>query len=186
MTFTDSQRNSTRSDTHRQDHLHWLKICWIWQGKITYRWVPRKGTSDHAGDGLVLTGARIVSAVRCAPPGNAPTPAERATCGHWLRREIDLVTPTVTGILALGQIAWNATFGALSTLGWQVPRPRPAFGHGATAHVVPPSDRARARTGVAVVGSYHVSQQNTFTGRLTKDMLDAAIAACAGDQQEQA
>src|SRR5690625_2967926 len=143
-------------------------------------------TSDHAGDGLVLTGARIVSAVRCAPPGNAPTPAERATCGHWLRREIDLVTPTVTGILALGQIAWNATFGALSTLGWQVPRPRPAFGHGATAHVVPPSDRARARTGVAVVGSYHVSQQNTFTGRLTKDMLDAAIAACAGDQQEQA
>ena len=104
-----------------------------------------------------------------------------------MRREIDLVTPTVTGILALGQSAWNATFGALSTLGWQGPRPRPAFDHGATAHVVPPSDRrARAGGGVAVLGSYHVSQQNTFTGRLTKDMLDAAIAACAGDQQERA
>lgn len=141
-------------------------------------------TSDHAGDGLVLTGARIVAAVRCAPPDNAPTPAERATCGHWLRREIELLSGSITSILALGQIAWNATFTTLSALGWQVPRPRPTFGHGATGHVVPP---ARGRTGtkppVAVVGSYHVSQQNTFTGRLTETMLDEAIAACAAPER---
>jgi len=141
-------------------------------------------TSAHAGDGLELTGARIVSAVRCAPPRNAPTPAERATCGHWLRREIELVTPTITGILALGQIGWNATFSALTTLGWRVPRPRPAFGHGATAQVAPPAGRRRASSSIAVVGSYHVSQQNTFTGRLTEDMLDAAIAACTPQQRE--
>ncbi|MGC0273625.1 uracil-DNA glycosylase [Pseudactinotalea sp. Z1739] len=136
-------------------------------------------TSEHAGDGLELSGARIVAAVRCAPPDNAPTPAERATCAHWLRREIELVTPSVTGVLALGQIAWTATFAALSALGWQVPRPRPAFGHGAKTHVAPPATGSpTTQPTVAVVGSYHVSQQNTFTGRLTEPMLDEAIAAC--------
>jgi len=136
-------------------------------------------TSTHAGDGLALTGARIVAAVRCAPPGNAPTPDERATCAHWLRREIQLVTGSVTGILALGQVAWNATFAALSALGWQTPRPRPTFGHGAGTHVAPPGrGGGTARREVAVVGSYHVSQQNTFTGKLTEAMLDEAIAKC--------
>lgn len=135
-------------------------------------------SSEHAGDGLELTGARIVAAVRCAPPDNAPTPTERATCAHWLRREIELVTPSVTGLLTLGQIAWNATFPALAALGWQVPRPRPVFGHAARAHVVPPATgRTTAPRTIAVVGSYHVSQQNTFTGRLTEAMLDRAIAA---------
>lgn len=142
-------------------------------------------TSLHAGDGLEVSGARIVAAVRCAPPDNAPTPTERATCAHWLRREIQLVTGSLTGILTLGQIAWQATFAALSMLGWQVPRPRPAFGHGAKAQVVPPTRGGDvAHRSVAVVGSYHVSQQNTFTGRLTEQMLDAAIAACAPSQDQ--
>ncbi|MEE6288536.1 uracil-DNA glycosylase [Georgenia sp. MJ173] len=129
--------------------------------------------SVAADDGLRLTGARMVSAVRCAPPGNAPEPAERAACAGWLEREITLMTPTTTAILALGGIAWQATLRALAALGWQLPRPRPAFGHGATARVVTPSGRE-----IVVVGSYHVSQQNTFTGRLTEAMLDDVLARC--------
>ncbi|MBK5249079.1 MAG: uracil-DNA glycosylase [Actinomycetales bacterium] len=135
--------------------------------------------SVAAGDGLELHGARIVAAVRCAPPDNAPTPDERRTCAHWLHREIALVTPTTTAILALGGIAWRATFAALGALGWTVPRPRPAFGHGVvvpvTALPAPGSPLGRA---VAVVGSYHVSQQNTFTGRLTETMLDEVLTRC--------
>lgn len=130
-------------------------------------------TSVAADDGLRLTGARMVSAVRCAPPDNAPTPDERAACAGWLEREIALMTPTTTAILALGGIAWRASLTALVALGWQVPRPRPAFGHGARATVVAPSGRE-----VALVGSYHVSQQNTFTGRLTEAMLDDVLATC--------
>lgn len=130
-------------------------------------------TSVHAHDGLALTGARIVPAVRCAPPGNAPTPAEREACAGWLRREITLLEPTTTVVLALGGIAWTATFTALAELGWAVPRPRPRFGHGAEATVHTPTGRA-----VTVVASYHVSQQNTFTGRLTEEMLDAVLARC--------
>ncbi|WP_156251747.1 uracil-DNA glycosylase [Pseudactinotalea terrae] len=129
-----------------------------------------QATSVHAGDGLVLTGARIVAAVRCAPPDNKPTPEERRTCAHWLRREITLVTPSTTAILALGGIAWQATFAALAELGWAVPRPRPGFGHGAEAAVVTPEGRR-----VLLIGSYHVSQQNTFTGRLTEEMLDDVL-----------
>ncbi|MFC4554050.1 uracil-DNA glycosylase [Georgenia faecalis] len=130
-------------------------------------------TSVAADDGLRLEGARMVPAVRCAPPDNAPTPAERAACAGWLEREITLVEPTTTAVLALGAIAWQATFAALAALGWEVPRPRPRFGHGVTAHVRTPAGRE-----VAVVASYHVSQQNTFTGRLTEAMLDDVIARC--------
>ena len=136
-------------------------------------------TSTHAADGLVLTGARIAAAVRCAPPGNAPTPAERTTCAPWLGRELDLLTPSLTAILPLGGFAWQVTHATLDGLGWEVPRPRPAFGHGARFATVSPGGRP-----VAVIGSYHVSQQNTFTGRLTEAMLDDVLAACraAGGQ----
>ncbi|ACQ79289.1 Uracil-DNA glycosylase superfamily [Beutenbergia cavernae DSM 12333] len=130
-------------------------------------------TTEAAGDGLELRGARIVAAVRCAPPDNAPTPDERATCAGWLRRELQLLAPTTTALLALGQVAWQATFAALKDLGWSVPRPRPAFGHGARASVRAPDGRE-----VLVVASYHVSQQNTFTGRLTEAMLDDVLAVC--------
>lgn len=127
-------------------------------------------TSTHAGDGLTLTGARIVAAVRCAPPENAPAPAERHTCAPWLHREITLVTPGLRAIVALGGIAWQATFATLTALGWHVPRPRPRFGHGVEAGVTSLDGRE-----VAVLGCYHVSQQNTFTGKLTEPMLDAVL-----------
>lgn len=131
--------------------------------------------SVHAGDGMALTGARIAAAVRCAPPANAPTPDEKATCAPWLEREIALLAPTLTAILPLGGIAWQATFAALTHLGWTVPRPRVPFGHGVRVPTSTPDGRA-----IAVIGSYHVSQQNTFTGRLTEAMLDDVLRACRG------
>jgi len=129
-------------------------------------------TSTSADDGLVLTGARMLSAVRCAPPQNLPTALERATCSPWLDRELELARPNV--ILALGGIGWQATCQALVRLGWSVPRPRPAFGHGAEFRA------GRGAEQMAILGCYHPSQQNTFTGRLTDAMLDEVFARCAG------
>ncbi|MFV0254254.1 MAG: uracil-DNA glycosylase [Beutenbergiaceae bacterium] len=126
--------------------------------------------SRAAGDGLELTGARITAPVHCAPPQNKPTPAEQATCSPWLLRELDLVTPSLTAIVPLGGIGWQATFTALRQLGWRVPAPRARFGHGEQVEVGVPDGRT-----VTVIGSYHVSQQNTFTGRLTTQMLDEVL-----------
>ncbi|MBK8868236.1 MAG: uracil-DNA glycosylase [Actinomycetales bacterium] len=126
--------------------------------------------SVAAGDGQHLTGVRIIATVRCAPPGNQPTGAERVTCAPWLDRDLQIASETIESILALGGIAWSATLTAARRLGWGVPRPTPKFGHGATATLESPHGLIR------LVGSYHVSQQNTFTGRLTEAMLDAVIA----------
>ncbi len=123
-----------------------------------------------AGDGLVLSGVRIVAGVRCAPPGNAPTPSEKAACAPWLDRELDLVLPSVESILCLGQIAWAAVLGTAGRRRWTTPERRPVFGHGAEYPLLVGAQRIR------VMGSYHVSQQNTFTGRLTPAMLDDVIA----------
>jgi uracil-DNA glycosylase family 4 len=124
-----------------------------------------------SGDGLALTGVRIVAAVRCAPPKNRPTPEERATCGHWLDRDLELAAPHLRSMLALGAIGWDAALGAARRLGWEVPRPKPRFGHGAEATLKTTGGR-----GIRLVGSYHVSQQNTFTGKLTEAMLDDVLA----------
>ncbi len=122
-------------------------------------------TSVAADDGLALRHTRIFAAVRCAPPDNKPTPAERDTCAPWLRREVELIKPTLRVVVALGAFAWAAWWPALrSVYGVPPPAPRPAFGHGVTARVT-------ADTPV-LLGCYHVSQQNTFTGRLTPAMLD--------------
>ena len=128
-------------------------------------------TSTHAGDGQSLTGVRIVAAVRCAPPGNKPDPAERHTCGFWLDRDLALAAPGLRSMLALGAIAWDATLASARRLGWVVQRPRPRFTHGAETTMVTTTDRS-----IRLVGSYHVSQQNTFTGRLTETMLDEVLA----------
>jgi uracil-DNA glycosylase len=128
-------------------------------------------TTVDAGDGLTLTGVRLVAAVRCAPPGNAPSPAERNICNGWLRREVELTAPTVRSVLALGAFGWGAFLAAARGFGWVVPTPAPRFGHGAVADLLRPDGVV-----VRLVGSYHVSQQNTQTGRLTEEMLDAAIA----------
>lgn len=123
-------------------------------------------TSRAAGDGQALIGARMTAAVRCAPPANKPTGTERATCAPFLAREIALM-PNVRVLLALGGLAWQATLAVARGSGWQVPRPVPKFGHGATAVLTDPQGRK-----VTLLGSYHPSQQNTFTGRLTEPMLD--------------
>ncbi|GAB3798938.1 uracil-DNA glycosylase family protein [Micromonospora zhanjiangensis] len=121
-------------------------------------------TSVAADDGLALRDTRIFAAVRCAPPDNKPTPGERDTCAPWLHREVALLRPTLRVVVALGAFAWAAWWPALrSGYGTRPPSPRPAFGHGAHWSDGDAPD---------LLGCYHVSQQNTFTGRLTPAMLD--------------
>jgi uracil-DNA glycosylase len=132
-------------------------------GDFLFAALHRAGLANQAAcidaaDGLALNDTRVAAAVRCAPPGNAPTPAERATCAPWLDAEWRLVGSQVRVIVALGAFAWRA---ALEMIG-AVASPAPKFGHGTTATV----------GDVTLIGCYHPSQQNTFTGRLTPEMLD--------------
>jgi uracil-DNA glycosylase family 4 len=126
-------------------------------------------TSVSADDGLALRDTRIFAAVRCAPPENKPTPVERDTCAPWLHRELELIRPTLRVVVALGAFAWAAWWPLLRQVyGLAPPSPRPPFGHGA--------HWSGGTTGPEVLGCYHVSQQNTFTGRLTPAMLDEVFA----------
>ncbi len=121
--------------------------------------------SEHREDGLRLKDAYIVSAARCAPPDNKPLPEELARCAPFLDRELALLPGRV--LLALGAIGWNAALAAMARKGMVAPSPRPAFGHG--AELALPGGRT-------LLGCYHVSQQNTQTGRLTPAMFDAVMA----------
>jgi len=121
--------------------------------------------SRRAGDGLTLSAVRVTAAVRCAPPANRPTPAEQLACRPYLVRELELLTG-LRVIVPLGAIGWNAALRSLAALGHPIPPPRPGFGHAAEAVIGP----------YTIVGSYHPSQQNTFTGRLTPAMLEAVLA----------
>jgi uracil-DNA glycosylase len=135
--------------------------------------------SRHAGDGQELHGARIVAAVRCAPPANKPTPVERDTCGQWLDRDLELAAPSLRVLLALGSIGWDAALAAVRRVGGLHERPKPRFGHGARAEIAVP-DWLQANGSAptwTLLGSYHVSQQNTFTGKLTEPMLDQVLAS---------
>jgi uracil-DNA glycosylase len=131
-----------------------------------------KPTSVDAGDGQRLLGARMAAAVRCAPPDNKPEPGERDTCAPWLVAELRLVAADLRVIVCLGGFAWQATWPALGQCGFAMPRPRPAFGHGAEVRL----DRPQRAGQVLLIGCYHPSQQNTFTGRVTPAMLDAIFA----------
>jgi uracil-DNA glycosylase family 4 len=121
--------------------------------------------SDHRDDGLRLRGAYVTAVNRCAPPGNRPTPAERDNCLPYLVEELRLLERARV-LVALGSFAWDGTLRALRQLGREIPRPRPRFGHSAEAQI----------GRYALVGCYHPSQQNTFTGKLTEEMLDDLFA----------
>jgi uracil-DNA glycosylase family 4 len=121
-------------------------------------------SSRRADDGLTLAGVRIAAAVRCAPPANKPTIEERDNCAPFLARELAILD-RVEVIVALGQFGWNAVLRVLAGAGEPVPRPRPRFGHGAEVVI-------GQRT---LIGSFHPSQQNTFTGRLTAPMFTAVL-----------
>jgi uracil-DNA glycosylase len=121
-------------------------------------------TSVGDGDGLELRDAYVTATVRCAPPANRPTPAERDACLPYLEQELALLDSSRV-LVALGGFGWDGILRAAASLGHRVPRPRPRFGHGAEANL------GRWK----LVGCYHPSQQNTFTGRLTKPMLDSVL-----------
>jgi uracil-DNA glycosylase family 4 len=144
-------------------------------GDFLYAAIHRAGLANSpiavdAADGLQLNAIRVVAAVRCAPPANAPTPAERSTCAPWLAAEWRLVGGDARVIVALGAFGWRSALDMIRVTGGRVPRPQPTFGHAAAATV-------QAGHGeVTLLGCYHPSQQNTFTGKLTPAMLDDVLA----------
>ena len=142
--------------------------CHFWARRrkafLTSASVADRPSSRRADDGLTLADTYIAAAVRCAPPANAPTPLERDNCAPFLARELAILEG-VRVIVALGQFGWDAALRAVAETGGTVPRPRPRFGHGAEVEI----------GGRWIVGSFHPSQQNTFTGRLTRPMLHAVL-----------
>jgi uracil-DNA glycosylase len=123
--------------------------------------LANQSTSVSRDDGLRLRGVYVSAVNRCCPPGNRPTPEERDNCLPFLVHEIELLD-RVRVLVALGSFAWNGALRSLAALGHRPERGRPAFGHGVEVEVGP----------YVLLGSYHVSQQNTFTGKLTPEMLD--------------
>jgi uracil-DNA glycosylase len=137
-------------------------------GDFLYASMHRRGLANQSEstasyDGLRLTNAYVAAVVRCAPPGNKPTPAERDTCLPYLVREIAALG-RLRAIVALGAFAWEGALRALDQIDHRT-RPRPRFGHGAEAEIGP----------FTLMGAYHPSQQNTFTGMLTPAMMDAVF-----------
>jgi uracil-DNA glycosylase family 4 len=138
-------------------------------GDFLYAALHRAGLANQArsesrDDGLVLRGVWVTLSARCVPPANAPRPDELVRCAPWLARELELLHPRV--VLALGAIAWASVLGVLRSRGVAVPRPAPRFAHGAEVSL----DGAPV-----LLGAYHVSQQNTQTGRLTPAMFDTVL-----------
>jgi uracil-DNA glycosylase len=127
--------------------------------------------SRHAGDGQALVRARMVATVRCAPPQNKPTVAERDACEPWLAREFRLLAPHVRVVVTLGGYGWAGALRGLAAAGVAVPRPRPRFGHGVEVPLAKPDGDGP----LTLLGCYHPSQHNTFTGRLTPAMLDDVL-----------
>ncbi len=125
--------------------------------------------SRDRNDGLVLKGAYVTAGVRCAPPGNRPTTGERDRCASFLHREVEIMWERLHTIVALGGFAFAVVLRTLAERGIAIPRPRPRFGHGAEV------DLGK----VVLIGSYHPSQQNTFTGKLTEEMFDAVWGRAA-------
>ncbi len=138
-------------------------------GDWLYRALHRAGfasqpTSVDRDDGLVLKDAWVTAPVRCAPPANKPTTTERDRCVPWLEAELEMLDRARV-LVCLGGFAWGVVHRLLSAAGVPVSRPRPTFGHGVVSET----------PGLLLIGSYHPSQQNTFTGRLTEEMFDAVF-----------
>ncbi|WP_314222524.1 uracil-DNA glycosylase [Streptomyces zaehneri] len=168
-------------------------------GDVLYRALYDVGlasqpTAVSVDDGLKLYGVRITSPVHCAPPANKPTPMERDTCRPWLVQELRLLRPTLRAVVVLGAFGWQAALPAFAEAGWTVPRPRPPFAHGTRVTLDGPegadrpggvggpegADRPGGVGGLDVFGCFHVSQRNTFTGRLTPGMLRDVLRTAAG------
>jgi uracil-DNA glycosylase family 4 len=137
---------------------------WLYAG-LHRAGLATQPTSERRGDGLEVRGAYVTATVKCAPPANKPTPAERDNCLPYLERELELLAAARV-VIALGSFGWDGFLRAARAIGEPVPRPRPRFGHGAEAEV--------GRW--TLLGSYHPSQQNTFTGKLTVAMTDTVLA----------
>ena len=139
-------------------------------GDWLYRALWRAGFANQPEsvgreDGLVVTGAWVTAPVRCAPPANRPSVGERDACAPWFARELDILEPEV--LVALGEFAYRSIWRYLGDRGHELPRPRPKFAHGLEVAIP---------DGPVILASFHVSQQNTFTGRLTEQMLDDVFA----------
>jgi uracil-DNA glycosylase family 4 len=142
---------------------------WLF-GSLHRTGFANQATSVSADDGLTLDGAWITAAVRCAPPANRPTPAERDNCLPWTVAELGQLTDLRVAV-CLGAFAWDAALRLRAAIGHPAPRPRPRFGHQALFD---------DGTWLKLLGSFHPSQQNTFTGKLTEPMLDAVFARARG------
>jgi uracil-DNA glycosylase family 4 len=140
-------------------------------GDFLYAALHRAGLANQPesiarDDGLSLAGVFVSAAARCAPPANKPTPQEFANCAEYLDLEARALA-ALSVIVCLGAIAWDAALRLAERRGSTLPRPRPRFAHGSRARIAD----------VTLLGCYHVSQQNTFTGRLTEEMLDRVLAS---------
>jgi len=144
---------------------------WLY-GALNRARLANRPESSQRGDGLVLRGAFVTAACRCAPPQNKPTPIELAACASYLDRELELLGSSLRVVLALGRIAWDAVWArARRAAPDRLPRPRAAFSHGAEVRL----DLGIGSSAAWLVASYHPSQQNTLTGRLTRPMLDRVV-----------
>jgi len=148
---------------------------WLYRALHRAGFANQPGSTD-ANDGLRLTDCFVTAAVRCAPPANNPTPAERDACAPWLDAELDLLA-RVRVWVALGSFAWSQALRVLSARGVPIPTPRPKFGHRAEVALA---------SGPVLLGSYHPSQQNTFTGTLTEEMFDRVWSRARALAREQA
>jgi uracil-DNA glycosylase len=136
---------------------------WLFASLHRTGWAVRS-TSEHAGDGQRLVDARMIATVRCAPPDNKPTPVERDTCAPWIAAELAML-PTVRAIVTLGSFGWDGAIRSLVAAGAPAPARKPKFGHAAEVRI----------GDVTVLGCYHPSPHNTYTGRLTAEMTDAVF-----------
>jgi len=137
--------------------------------------LARQPTSVSADDGQQLLDVRMLAAVRCAPPANKPTPEERDACQPWIEQELRFLRPSLRVVVALGGFAWSTLWPVLAAVGYAVPARPPRFGH---------LRECLLDDGLLVLASYHPSQQNTFTGRLTEQMLDDVFTRARGHADE--